>query len=391
MYEVEDIMLLLRKIFVGISFLVVSGKRRNAEILSKFVSMRIEMIKFLLKTTFNGGWIEGSTTNFTLTNSALKLMTNQENANYVRTSLERAISMDDKIIFEDQYRFLKKQSRSIIEEKIKLIKGPIKVMNILEELLNNTEILMLFRIERFRSIENPYNHYNSRRFTDDLSINPWKLMKEIVFQELKEELVKQYFFGNFVCNSEDFEEESYVAPRSNDQPLDTFSSDIKSMKIAGENLSLSILPDFEVITDISSNFQDILKLSEFSDIVSVDKVVVSKITKSSLLRYINKFGSLEGALKFLTDASKTGIPENVKRLILDVGEQQDEISIIPAQFVVKAKDRNILDNLLHLKEFQNYFGERISHNAIAVKDGFGQERIVNAIRKKGYVVKLNKP
>jgi hypothetical protein len=74
-----------------------------------------------------------------------------------------------------------------------------------------------------------------------------------------------------------------------------------------------------------------------------------------------------------------------------VGEQQDEISIIPAQFVVKAKDRNILDNLLHLKEFQNYFGERISHNAIAVKDGFGQERIVNAIRKKGYVVKLNKP
>ncbi len=66
MYEVEDIMLLLRKIFVGISFLVVSGKRRNAEILSKFVSMRIEMIKFLLKTTFNGGWIEGVNNKFYL-------------------------------------------------------------------------------------------------------------------------------------------------------------------------------------------------------------------------------------------------------------------------------------------------------------------------------------
>ena len=390
MIEMENLMLTIKKLFVSISFLSASGKRRNAETLSKFVSLKSEMIEFFLQITKNAKLIDGSTTNYALTDSALRLMKKPENSAILKETLEKAVLIRDDWSYVDQYQKIGKKFVGLINQRIKLIKEPVRISDIVADLLNDNQLLLIFRAERLLVLDTTYSYFGAKHIEGDFLSNPRQFLKDTLFQELKEELRKQYLFGNLVCSSEDFGEESFVAARKSDESLMTHSFKSEETHSNKNTSSLSVLPDFEVLIDISANFHDILTIAEFSDIDSVDKVCVSKITKASLLRYLNKFGSLDGVLDFLTKASRTRIPDNVKRLILDVNEKKDEISIIPAQFIVKVKDRNILDNLLQLKEFQNYFGERISHDAVAVKYGFGQERVINAIRKKGYAVKLNK-
>ncbi|MHB8372159.1 MAG: helicase-associated domain-containing protein [Thermoplasmataceae archaeon] len=388
-----DIALMIRKIFVGISFLSAFGKRRDAKTLSKYLSINIETIDFLLLTLKYDGLIEGSNTNFIITDKGLNIMKpNADNYLIFKNGINGSLSTIDNSYETSFLNDFHKKIESLADKRVNSLISPARIGDIALEIMKSSEALIAFRIVRFKILLlSQHYYYNSGVYSgktiSDITDKPLEFLQELVSRDLGLRLRQLYFLGELLISSEDFKDDDFISPIMKDY-LSTSDSKLIGKESVKKEYSLSVLPDFEIIADISTDFNKLIKLSEFTEFISVDKMCVSKITKSSLLRYINKYGNVNQVLQLLNKMSKTGIPENVQHLIQEVTERQDEVKAISAQFVIKVKDRTILDNLLQLKEFKEYFGERISPEAIAISHEFSKERVLNAIRKKGYVVKI---
>jgi hypothetical protein len=54
---------------------------------------------------------------------------------------------------------------------------------------------------------------------------------------------------------------------------------------------VSLLPNYELLIDPHTPLEHITYLAELSELISIDRVIVSRITKTSLVRYLNAHGS----------------------------------------------------------------------------------------------------
>ena len=95
-----------------------------------------------------------------------------------------------------------------------------------------------------------------------------------------------YYFRHMSLSDTHFSDDTTFRP-DNDSNSGTAGNDVKTQYVLEDDEKSppsSILPDHEIIVGISSDFNILQKIAEFSDLVSVDRLCVSRISESSLLR-----------------------------------------------------------------------------------------------------------
>jgi len=390
----ENIYSSLRKIFVAITFLSSAGKKRDPRTISKYVSMNVDMIHFLTDLSSKNRWIEGSSTKLQLTFRGIDMMVDRL---YAEASIEDAFRRgpstgNTNYPLNHEIDGLVDEIKQLTDKLVLNATGPLSFGNVVHRICIDMVVLIRYRALILELIQSDYYYWSGNHLVGSFLGNSEGYLKTIIVEEVRGRLTMLYYFRHMSLSDTHFSDDTTFRP-DNDSNSGTAGNDVKTQYVLEDDEKSppsSILPDHEIIVGISSDFNILQKIAEFSDLVSVDRLCVSRISESSLLRYSNNHGDDGQVLATLRRIGEKNIPENVKRLIDDVSARKDEVSAISAQFIITVKDPIIIDSLLRSKEFQKYFGERLSPNAIIVKQGQTKEKVLNAIKKKGYIVSNEK-
>ncbi len=160
----------------------------------------------------------------------------------------------------------------------------------------------------------------------------------------------------------------------------------------GKSGAPSILPNLELLADISTSFTIFDNVCRFSDIESADQMCRFRISYESITRWMNDSHTIEELKVFLRKSGVHDLPGTFTSLLESMENRRDEIEIIPCDAVIRTKDPSIMEELVRKKQMSRFIGSRISDDSITIPQGSDLDRVVRQLKNSGYVIrKGNRP
>lgn len=373
-------------IMIAGEFLEIEGKKHDEEKISKVTNIAKPTVEAILGVSRINRLIDGPRTRFHLTDEGKSLLDGQQSTReYFLRLLESTSNLERDP--EDSYseRKLPGNFFSVVDKVLAELQL-LRVSQIVQTAIDHTVIYDECRNIVIAAI-NEASYYSYRKNYNELLKSPRVYFKNLMTNKLIDRLSILYLAGKISVSSEDINPETYVLS-SNQAALgaDQTASLIKTDK--NSRMQASLLPNYEILFDPYLPFDEIEFIASLSELISIDRVIVARLTKTSLVRYLNKYGSSDGIIKRLSEIFKSEIPQNVLSLVKDVSGKEDEVSLIPSQYVLVVRDPSIIEDLKKNKVIERYIGDRISDNAVIVKHGISKEKLINAVKKRGYVVQM---
>ncbi len=376
-------------ILLATEFLERGGKKHDATKIAQVTHISRQTIEIVLTVAHIMLWVEGPRTRYGLTESGKTILDWSESSKTkFLNALQNAHEIEEDTGYSTKLRITFSRFHSIIIGLLEK-KQRYKVSEIIDLVLQNTTVFEECRKLVFEISRESW-HHSSIDYRREILKSPRDYFYSVYKTAILEHLQALYIAGKINTSSEEITLDTCIQGSENSDVSPENTKPI--LQAAGRKTGgkVSLLPNYEMLIDSHLPIDDIMYIAELSELISIDQVIVTRITKASLVRYLNTFGNSADIMPRLEKLCGTPLPQNIVTLITDVGEKENEVSLLSSQYILFAKDSSIINDLANNKELSKYFGKRITENAAIIKHGISRERIISAVRKRGYVVHADK-
>ncbi|MGC8515853.1 MAG: helicase-associated domain-containing protein [Thermoplasmata archaeon] len=376
-------------ILLATEFLERVGKKHDSNKIAQVTHIPVQIIDILLNVAHNKLWVDGPRTRYHLTENGKTIMDWSESSKTkLMNALQNAYWTNEETGYMANLQLPSSRLYSIIDgilEKKQLFKAS----EIIDLVLDNTSVFEESRKQVFERSRQSWYHSENEHEREMLK-SPWEYFRSIYQSATFEYLQALYIAGKINMSSDDVTPDTYIRKSGNPDENPKNTKIINQTSARKTDGKVSLLPNYEMLVEPYLPIDDIMYIAELSELISIDQVIVTRITKASLVRYLNTFGNSAGIIPRLEKLCGTRLPQNVVTLINDVGEKENEVSLLSSQYVLSAKDSSIINDLANNKELSKYFGKRITETTAIIKHGISKDRIISAVKKRGYVVHAEK-
>ena len=119
--------------------------------------------------------------------------------------------------------------------------------------------------------------------------------------------------------------------------------------IKGDSKPLLAQPNLELLIPYNTDVKIMRKLSEFSDLTVLDRMLHYTLTKRSLMRGLDKGWDVKAVLPFLSSLSSKDIPKTVQVFIETCLGKQGEALVMPSSTLIRCKGLGLKEKILSIK------------------------------------------
>lgn len=376
-------------ILLATEFMEREGKKHDATKTAQVTHISKQTIEIVLTVAHDMQWVDGPRTHYRLTGEGKTIIDWSESS---KTKFLNVIQNAYRIIENTEYKTNLRVPIGgfypIIDKMLER-QHIIKVSEIIDLVLEDPSVFEQCRKTVINVNRQSWYHSNNE-YEKDILNSPqdffYSLYKEAIFEYLQ----ALYIAGRINISSEDITLDTCIQRNKNSDLSFKSIGVIKETFEMKTNSKISLLPNYEMLIDPHLPIRDIMYIAELSDLISIDQVIVARITKASLVRFLNTFGNSSDIIPRLEKLCGGPLPQNIVRLIKDVGEKENEVSLISSQYILSTKDSSIINDLAKNKELSKYIGKRITENEVVIKQGISRDKLISTIRKRGYVVHAEK-
>src|SRR5262245_32458407 len=138
---------------------------------------------------------------------------------------------------------------------------------------------------------------------------------------------------------------------------------------------LIVNPDFEIILFPDGDTYDLVtELDRFAERTSSDSVIRYRLTEGSIERAVAEGLEPAQILRTLSERSRVEVPQNV---IYSIGQWAEKVKFVSQSTVslVRGRNKEVIDRLLHDKALRPYVIERLSPTALLMSQDVGREQL----------------
>jgi hypothetical protein len=113
-----------------------------------------------------------------------------------------------------------------------------------------------------------------------------------------------------------------------------------------------VQPNLEIIVPFNVEAKALKKLSEFADLVVLDRMLHFSINKKSLIRAVGHDWDKRRILYFLSTYSSRAVPDIVRQFLEDTLSKTGEVEVIPVSMLIQCRGIGVKERLLSLKSIE---------------------------------------
>lgn len=374
----------IKAVLLVVYYLEQRSKKRHADAIGKFLSIPERDLNFTLEYAKVKGWINGKTSNLGITPVGFSFI---EDRNF-QSNLKQNIFQERVFTaWKDRTQggtYYLDRLRELFLETVHRMRHPENIGNVTEEMKDGDDYFKLSRNLRFSLMESrSYSQYS------ETLIYLRKDMEEKMEGWILELVEFLKIYGLLATSSPEVNNGTYIFPES--ELIDLIEKKGRTdFGISGENIQkpLKILPNNEILVETGADFRDLKTLSDFTDLISADRLCTFLITKSSISAYMNRSEKVENILPFLRKKSSVPVPDTMERLIKDMEKKENDISITKCQAILQVSDSTVIDGIMSINTVSGMIEKRITPEILILKEDASLYRFVTEIRKKGYIVPI---
>ena len=151
-----------------------------------------------------------------------------------------------------------------------------------------------------------------------------------------------------------------------------------------------VQPNFEVLSPPDLPCAHYLRLCVLGDLKTQDVMACFHLSSDSIRRAFARGLSGDEIRSFLTQHSKSGLPDMVDTLIAECDDKYGEIEILPAIGRVKTATRELLDELYAQPRIAQALDDRISPTMATLNNATNPESLIQILQQQGYLPHLSR-
>ena len=379
-----DLAVQMKRFFTLIYYLEKRSKKRTLEALKNTLKMEEKDFNFTLDLAISEGWIKQTASSVSITPEGFQYLEEKNFSSRLHKHIFENHMFSYWLGKEGSKNLMLNQLRNMLIQAIYDLKEPRELGEIALEIKSGESYFILAR--KLRSTLVRSNEYGgsgnaSEYFKRSMEDEVWEWFAELTDFLRVYDLIKMSKIGIYG--------ETYIFPEPQFREIFEKQGKVDTASVEKqEKKPLKVLPNNEVLIEITADFSDLKTMADFADLVSVDRVCTFSITKSSLSGFLNRSGDLNNILSFLKKKSSVGVPNTVEHLITDMERKKDEVNITKCQAVLQVSDRTIIDAIMRTKTISEMVEKRLSPDTLIIKEDVSLYRFVTELRKKGYVVPI---
>ncbi|HEV2474382.1 MAG TPA: helicase-associated domain-containing protein, partial [Chthonomonadales bacterium] len=126
----------------------------------------------------------------------------------------------------------------------------------------------------------------------------------------------------------------------------------------------------------------VLTISDSSDKANASSLV--QVTAQSIRRALDRGTTPEEILTFLKERSRTGVPQNLEYLILDLSARHGHLRIGAGSFYLVADSPHLLKEIASRKDLKGFITRNLTENVVLIKAD-SEDAALKRLRKAGYL------
>jgi hypothetical protein len=374
----------MKALFITVYYLESRSKKRTVESISKFVSMPEEDLELVLNHSKIEVWLKGGVSNLSITREGYEFI----GVRNFPKKLKQHIYEDH--IFsawgrsEATNRLFLNELRSLFLHAIYNMQYPEKVDDMLAEIKSSDKYFKLSRSLRIALMQ------ESTSSNDSESMG---FMKQTMENEMSLWLLELINFlriyGLIKTSSPVTTPDVYIFPEQEFMDIYEKKGELRHVEDKkADTKPIKVLPNNDILIGVEADFTDMKKVADFSELISADLICTFRISKASISSYLNRSGKLHEVISFLKEKSSVPVPDTVLRLINDMEEKEDEVTITKCQAILQVGDRTVIDGIMRIPGIVDMIEKRISPEILSIKEGVSLYKFVTELRKKGYIVPI---
>ncbi len=157
--------------------------------------------------------------------------------------------------------------------------------------------------------------------------------------------------------------------------------------IKGDSKPLLAQPNLELLIPYNVEVKLLRKLSEFSDLTVLDRMLRFTLTKKSLMRGLDKSWDVKALLPFLSSLSSKDIPKTVQIFIESCLGKQGEALVMPSSALIRCRGLGLRGKILSIKALRAEALEG-TEDYLSIADR-GPEDALRILKKNGVFAEMS--
>ena len=149
---------------------------------------------------------------------------------------------------------------------------------------------------------------------------------------------------------------------------------------------LTVAANHEIYTPLGMGPAALSRLGRFTELTGAGPTMIFRISVESMRRAANTGVDIAGELAWFSGMVPGGLPENVRRNILETAGRQGEIELGEAGGFLRIKDPTLLDTVKHLAQAANQLILAEASDLLVLAPGSDLARLKGSLQKAGLLV-----
>lgn len=163
----------------------------------------------------------------------------------------------------------------------------------------------------------------------------------------------------------------------------------EQISLQNSDAKFVVQPNFEVLSPPDLPCTHYLRLCVLGDLKTQDVMACFHLSRDSIRRAFARGLSGDEIRTFLTQHSKSSLPDMVDTLIAECDDRYGEIEVISTSGRVKAATRELLDELYAQPRIAQALDDRISPTTATLNNAAKPESLIQILQQQGYLPHLS--
>jgi hypothetical protein len=119
--------------------------------------------------------------------------------------------------------------------------------------------------------------------------------------------------------------------------------------IKGDSRPLIVQPNLELLIPMNTEIKTLKKLSEFSDLIVLDRMLHFVLSKKSLMRGLDLGWDIKKVITFLASTSAKDVPKTVENFVETCLNKQGEAVVLPSSTLIHCKGLGLKSKILSIR------------------------------------------
>ncbi len=119
--------------------------------------------------------------------------------------------------------------------------------------------------------------------------------------------------------------------------------------IKGDSRPLIVQPNLELLIPMNTEIKALKKLSEFSDLIVLDKMLHFALSKKSLMRGLDLGWDIKKVITFLSSISSKDVPKTVENFVETCLNKRGEAVVMPSSTLIHCKGLGLKSKILSMR------------------------------------------